>query len=129
MRIIIADTRPGVRSALELLLKRQPEFEVVDKVASTVALLAAVRAHQPQMVLLDWELARREQAGLIDLLVTVRNNLIIVALSSQPEACESALRAGVNAFISKGDPPDAVLRTLLDIASGPDSDGQDSRHP
>ena len=68
MRIIIADTRPGVRSALELLLKRQPEFEVVDKVASTVALLAAVRAHQPQMVLLDWELARREQAGLIDLM-------------------------------------------------------------
>ncbi len=36
----------------------------------------------------------------------------VVALSGRPEARQAALDAGVDAFVSKGDPPELLLKAM-----------------
>ncbi len=119
MRVLIADDQPQVRSALRLLLKQQPGMTVVGEAGDAEQALELAAAHQPDLVLLDWELPDRGGAVLAELRV-VRPGLVVVALSSHPEARWAALAAGANAFVSKGDPPDRLLATIGDLRRGGD---------
>jgi len=130
MRILLADDQAKVRSALRLLVEQELGLNVVGEALEVEDLLAQVRADCPDLVLLDWELPDRRAGDpskapgpgsrqgrgkeLLSSLRTLRPHLLVVALSSQPEARQSALAAGVNAFVSKGDPPEQLLTTIVD---------------
>jgi DNA-binding NarL/FixJ family response regulator len=116
MRILIADDMPKVRTALQLLLSQQPTLTVVGEITNPHDLLDRTQVLQPDILLLDWELAGFSTCELLPQLRRLCTQLYIVALSSQPEARDASLSAGVDAFISKGDAPEYVLDTLLTIA-------------
>lgn len=112
MRILLADNQSAMRSALRLLLEQEVGVSIVGEVAEAVALLAEAEAAQPDLVLLDCELP-----GLLprDFLLVLRDccrHTVVVALSGRPEARRDALDAGVDAFASKGDPPEYLLAIL-----------------
>ena len=118
MLVLLADDLAEVRSALRFLLEQEPGMNVVGEVAEAQALLAQIEIIQPDLVLLDWELP-----GLltIDLLLTLRSSCLhtkVIALSVRPEARNEALTAGTYAFVSKGDPPEQLLRTLHTFDGG-----------
>jgi DNA-binding NarL/FixJ family response regulator len=118
MRIMLADNRAEVRSALRFLLEQEPGISVVSEVAEAEALFAQAEAIQPDLVLLDWELP-----GLLaaDLLLTLRSycpHMKVIALSGRPEARREALNAEIYDFVSKGDPPEWLLRTLHTVNRG-----------
>ena len=124
MRILLADDQPRVCSALRLLLEQEPGLEVVGEAAESEALLTQVEALHPDLVLLDWELPdengvgsmMRETPGsgvhLSALLRQRYPDLRVVALSGRHEARRAAQDAGVDAFVSKGDPPERLLEAL-----------------
>jgi len=62
MRILLADSRAKVRFALRVLLERQPGFQVVGEVATPQDLPSQTASLHPDLVLLDWELARPSAA-------------------------------------------------------------------
>ena len=112
MRVLLADNQPEVRSALRFLLEQEPGVSVVGEVAEAETLFAQAEAIQADLVLLDWELP-----GLLapDLLLTLRSycpHMKVIALSGRPEARHEALNAGIHDFVSKGDPPEWLLRTM-----------------
>jgi DNA-binding NarL/FixJ family response regulator len=112
MQILLADDEPKVRSALRLLLGQHEGLSVVGEAAEAAELLDRLQASRPDLLLLDWELTG-QQGG--DLLTAVRGccpTLSVIALSGRPEARRAALAAGVDAFVSKGDPPERLLATL-----------------
>jgi DNA-binding NarL/FixJ family response regulator len=114
MRILLADDQPKVRFAMRVLLDRQPGLQIVGEVAHANSLLAQAEAACPDLVLLDWELP-----GLLatDLLVALRGScpeLSVIALSGRPEARQTALNAGVDAFVSKIEPPEQLLSAIAD---------------
>lgn len=115
MRILIADDQVNVRSALALLLEQEPQFEIVGEAADAVGLLQAVCKHAPDLLLLDWELPGLEAEHLLTLLRYEQPHLLVVALSSRPEAEAQAIKAGANAFISKGSLPEQVLTTVFNL--------------
>ncbi len=115
MRTFIADAKANVRSALALLLEQVPRFEIVGETADHLGLLQAVRRQTPDLLLLDWELPGLEAKHLLHLLRYEQPSLLVVALSSRPEAETAALEAGVNAFISKGALPERVLMAVIDL--------------
>jgi DNA-binding NarL/FixJ family response regulator len=115
MRTLIADDQANVRTSLALLLEEETQFEIVGEAADAVGLLRAVRKHTPDLLLLDWELPGLEAEHLLHLLRYERPDLLIVALSSRPEAEEQASKAGANAFISKGALPEQVLTAVFDL--------------
>jgi DNA-binding NarL/FixJ family response regulator len=114
MRVLLADDQAKVRSALRLLLEQQPDVEILGEAVDTTGLLDWVKATTPDVILLDWELPGLPAVALLPLLHFHQPGLQIVALSGRPEARRAALEAGVNAFVSKGEPPERLLTTMND---------------
>jgi two-component system response regulator DesR len=112
MRVLIADDEAKVRSALRLLLEQESYLEVVGEVGSIEGLLPLVKAIRPQVLLLDWELLGVHGEELVPDLRALRPDLVLVALSGRPEARRTALEAGADAFVSKGDPPESLLASI-----------------
>jgi DNA-binding NarL/FixJ family response regulator len=109
MRVLLADDQAKVRSALRLLLDQQPDVEILGEAVDTTGLLDWVKATEPDVILLDWELPGLPATALLPVLQVHHPNLRVVALSGRPEARRAALEAGVDAFVSKGDPPERLL--------------------
>jgi DNA-binding NarL/FixJ family response regulator len=112
MRVLLADNQSQARSALQILLKQEPDILVVGEASEAHTLLAQITTIKPDVVLLDWNLADLPTVGSLTTLRTACPHLRVIILSGRPEACEEAMAAGADAFISKADPPEQLLTTL-----------------
>jgi DNA-binding NarL/FixJ family response regulator len=113
MRILLADAQTRVRFALRVLLERQSGFEVVGEATSAEDLLARAAVSCPHVVLLDWNLAGTAGARLLLALRRDCPDVAIIVLSGRPEASRAALAAGADAFVSKGNPPEHLLASIM----------------
>jgi DNA-binding NarL/FixJ family response regulator len=113
MRVLVADSDPRVRTALNLLLKSQPELAIVRESSDGSGLLAQVQELRPDLVLVDWELPGESVASLVEQLRG--SEIRVVLLVGRPEAEQAARAVGADAFISKMDSADRLLETLQEI--------------
>lgn len=114
MRIIIADNQAMVRSALRLLLDQQRGTLVVGEATSEGELEGMLQRVATDLVILEWELSVAPAA----LIQRLRPLAKVIVLSRQPETRRLALEAGADAFLSKGDPPDAVKSVVRQFLPG-----------
>jgi DNA-binding NarL/FixJ family response regulator len=112
MRLVIADAHKKVRWALRTALGEDPRLTIVGEVADVDDLLARAPTLSPDLILLEWELVAFAPDGLLHRLRDPGLPLRIIVLGRQPEARPAALRDGADAFISKSDPPERLLRTI-----------------
>lgn len=122
MRITLADERRKVRFALRALLQRQIDMEVVGEAANAQELIALVEHECTDLILVDCELPGRELPDLLNTLRGMCPDAMIIALSGRVDARQRAQNAGVDAFVSKGDPPERLLSAIHGCAqrcSGP----------
>jgi DNA-binding NarL/FixJ family response regulator len=119
MRVMLADERPEVRSALRLLLEQDPGVVVMGEAAEAADVLSQVEEACPDLVLLDWDLPGSRPTDLLAALRSICPDLVVTVLSSRPGRRRLALSAGADAFVSKGDSPElllAVLRHCADLS-------------
>jgi DNA-binding NarL/FixJ family response regulator len=114
VRILLADNQSKVRFALRVLLERQADIHVVGEASDAGDLLDMAEADCPDVVLLAWELPGMPAAQLLAALRGKCPHLIVIALSGRLEARRAALCAEADAFVSKGEPPERLLRTITD---------------
>jgi DNA-binding NarL/FixJ family response regulator len=112
MRLLLADNQAKVRFALRALLEQQPGLTIVGEAAEAGEVLPQIEAVHPDLVLLDWNLRGLAQARLPSALHERYPDLMVVALSTQPEVRQTALEAGADAFVSKADPPERLLEAI-----------------
>lgn len=120
MRFLLVDDETKVCSALCLLLEQEPDWHVATIISETEGLLAYFEkmnggkdlAEDPIVLLLDWELPGLNREKVLPVLREKRPDMPIVALSARSYNRPDALKLGVDAFISKNDPPDEMLSTL-----------------
>jgi DNA-binding NarL/FixJ family response regulator len=112
MRVLVADDLLAVQSALALLLEQEVNLHVTGQATDAAGVLCAVAQDPPDVILLDWELPGMPASDLVQQLRQSCQDLCIIALSSRPEAENAAMLAGVDAFIDKLSPPDALLEAL-----------------
>ncbi len=116
LRVLLADDQSWLRSAMRLLLEQDPEIEIIGEAAEVRTLLATVFTAQPDLVLLDWELPGLADADMGPKVLHTLHKLVphirVIALSGLPNAGEQALAAGAEFFVSKADPPEALLAAL-----------------
>jgi DNA-binding NarL/FixJ family response regulator len=112
MRILIADTQPKVRFALQVLLQRQPDLRVVGEAIDAQGLLEEAEAECPDVVLLGWELPGMDMDCLVPSLRERCPGITVIALSGRLEAHRAADKLGVDAFVSKSSPPDRLLAAI-----------------
>lgn len=128
MRVILADHRREIRSALRLLLEQQPDaWEVLGEATDLFELAACLKKACPDVLLLDWELpgmfADRwnpdpdRPSNMLKKLREICPEMHIVVLSSQPEDCAKARQAGADEIMCKTEPPESLLQKMKISAS------------
>jgi DNA-binding NarL/FixJ family response regulator len=116
VRITLADERSKVRFALRTLLQRQDDMEVVGEAANAQELIALVEHDCTDLILVDCELPGRDLPDLLRLVRGMCPDAMIIALSGRVDARQRAHKAGVDAFVSKGDPPERLLSAIQNCA-------------
>jgi DNA-binding NarL/FixJ family response regulator len=112
MRIILADHHPQALWALKTTLQEKSEFDVIGEVSDAKSLLALAIIDTPDLALIDSDLPGKPIEDLISELHLCKPRPIVVVMSSKPENGRMLLKAGADAFVSKGDQPDWLLETL-----------------
>src|SRR4030043_772712 len=109
MRIILADHHTQSCWALKTLLEEQPEFDLIGDADNAQILLELAEKHLPDVILVDSELPGIYIEDLISRLHTLEPRPTVIVMSSEFENSRKLLKAGADAFVSKGDQPDWLL--------------------
>lgn len=112
MRIILADHHVQPCWALRTLLEEQPEFDFIGETGDAPSLLELAERQLPDLILIDSELPRMNMEILISKLHEQDPRPTVIVMSSNFEDSRKLLKAGADAFVSKGDQPEWLLEIL-----------------
>jgi DNA-binding NarL/FixJ family response regulator len=112
MKVLLADDQVKVRSALRLLLEQQTDIEILGEAVDSTGVLDWVRVTCPDVILLDWELPGLQAVQLVRAVREVCPGTRLLAMSGRPESRATATAAGIDVFVSKGEPPERLLAGL-----------------
>ncbi len=112
MRVLIADSRAGVRFALRVALAQRPELEITGEVRDAGDLIAQAQASGLELAIIAWELPGMPTPELIHTLHQNSPRPRLVVLGSRAETREPALVAGADAFVCMCDPPDELMSCI-----------------
>lgn len=120
IRVLVVDDDALVRASLRMILSSSDELEVVGEAADGTQAVAAVRAHQPDVVLMD---IRMPEMDGIAATTAVRQlekppHVIILTTFQADEQVMSALRAGAGGFLLKDTLPAEIVSAVRLVASG-----------
>jgi len=112
LRIILADGRPKVRSAIKFMLEQDGGIVVSTEVTNVKELLDQVGLSCPSAILLDCDLPGLKVTEFMPKLRSLCPQVRVVAMCGRPEMEEAALSAGADAFVCKTEPPEKLLAVL-----------------
>ena len=112
MRILLADHHAQPRWALKVLLEEEPDFDLIGEAVDMCDLLALAEKQVPDLVLMDKALPGDSIENMIAMLHALVPIPIVIVMSSEFEFSRVVLKAGADAFVSKGDQPDWLLEKL-----------------
>jgi DNA-binding NarL/FixJ family response regulator len=120
VRVLVIDDDALVRASLRMILSSSDELEVVGEAADGAQAVAAVRAHQPDVVLMDIRMP--EMDGIVATAAVRRldkpPHVIVLTTFQADEQVMSALRAGAAGFLLKDTPPTEIVNAVRLVASG-----------
>lgn len=122
IRVVLADDQTLLRGTLRLLLDYSPGYEVVGEASDGDEALALVRAHVPDVVLMDIRMPRtdglqatrsiRDDSSLADVKI-----LVLTTFETEQYVVEAML-GGANGFIGKGTDPPELLAAVERVTRG-----------
>ncbi len=118
MRVILADDERNVRSAVKLLLEQEQNVEIVCETENLTGVIEKFSDLRPDLLLIDWDLRLPAMNRAMVMLLRHRcPGMRILAMSSLPESRDHALQSGVDAFVSKTDPPEVLIQSIRQVYS------------
>jgi DNA-binding NarL/FixJ family response regulator len=122
IRVAVVDDEALVRRGLTLLLRLEPELEVVGEAADGAAAVALVRRERPDVVLMDIRMPGTDGLTATRTLMadpgTASTRVLILTTFDQDEYVFAAIRAGASGFLLKDTPPDQLLSAIHVVAGG-----------
>ncbi|WNI22646.1 response regulator transcription factor [Streptomyces sp. ITFR-16] len=120
IRLLLAEDQSMVREALAALLGLEPDIEVVAQVARGDEVLAAARAHDIDVALLDIEMPG--MTG-IDATAELRRDLpevkvVVVTTFGRPGYLRRAMESGADAFLVKDAPASQLAEAVRKVLAG-----------
>jgi two-component system response regulator DesR len=120
IRLLVADDQELIRSAFAALLTLQPDFEVVATVGRGDEVVAAAKAHHPDIALLDIEMPGLDglaAAAVLSQEVPQCRSLILTTFG-RPGYLRRAIDAGARGFVVKDAPPEQLVDAIRRVADG-----------
>lgn len=120
IRVLIVDDHPMVRRGLRSLLSSYRDIEVVGEADDSVSALEQVTHLSPEIVLLDIQLPGADGVEVARQLSRVAPSAKIIALTAydSEEYVQSALRAGVLAYLLKRTSDETVVEAVRSVHQG-----------
>ena len=115
LRILLADDQERVRYGLRTLLRQQPGWKVIGEAENAMDLLALAKVLDPDIVLLDWNLPDMPGEKVLFSLRRIDQNFPVIVLSGEIQVKNTALEAGANAFFSKTNSPDQLVKSIQNV--------------
>jgi DNA-binding NarL/FixJ family response regulator len=120
MKVVICDDQSIVRDGLEMLLKLEPDMQVVGTVGDGAAAVDMVTQKKPDMVLMDLkmpilngvEATRRIRAQFPDIKV------LVLTTYADDEWVFDAIQAGASGYLLKDTPRDEVIKAIRGTMEG-----------
>ncbi len=119
LRIVIADDQVMVRSGIALILSAEPDLLVVAECNDGTGVLPAVRAHRPDLVLMDVRMPNMDGPEATRLLRALPDAPPVLALTTFDDdvVLWSALTAGAAGFILKDSPAEVLVAAVRAVAA------------
>ncbi|MFL4497596.1 response regulator [Streptomyces sp. VTCC 41912] len=122
IRVLLADDQLLVRAGFKALLDAQADIEVVGEAADGQQALTGVRAHRPDVVLMDIRMP------VVDGLAATRGitgdpalrdvKVVMLTTFELDEYVFEAIRSGASGFLVKDTEPDELLRAVRAVVAG-----------
>ncbi len=121
VRVLLVDDDALVRAGLRMILSSSEEMEVVGEAADGADAVAAVRAHRPDVVLMDIRMPGMDGIAATagpGAVLRRRRHVIVLTTFQADEQVMSALRAGADGFLLKDTAPTEIVNAVRLVAAG-----------
>jgi two-component system, NarL family, response regulator NreC len=118
--VVLADDHAVVRSALRLMLEREPDIEVVAEAGDSESATRYVNGHRPRVLILDINMPGGSGLAVIPTIREQSPETEIVVLTMQDETAfaREALQAGVLGYILKEAASEELVKAVRMAAEG-----------
>jgi two-component system response regulator NreC len=120
IRIVLADDHTVVRSGLQLLLDKEPDFEVVAQAGDVEAARRYVRGHHPRVLVLDLNMAGELSIESIPLIreESPGTQIVVLTMQTEPAFAREALAAGALGYVLKDAAEHELVEAVRNAAAG-----------
>ena len=120
IRILIADDHEVVRKGLMLVLRQEPDFEIVGEAENGREAVDRAAALKPALILLDWKMPELDGLAAAAVIREQVPEVRTLLLSGAPieDAALNSLGAGVDGFVHKDISPADLSHAIRVVASG-----------
>lgn len=120
LRLVLADDHAVVRAGLKLLLDSEPDFEVVAEAGDVTEALRMVRAHRPDVLILDLNMPGDPSLPAIPQVAEMNPGTAVVVLTMQDDTAfaREALRGGAKGYVLKDAADGELAQAVRAAAAG-----------
>lgn len=120
LAIVIADDHAVVRQGLRLLLEAEPGLVVIGEASNLDETRASLRAHAPDVLVLDLHLRRELSLGAISELraISPTTAIVILTMDDDPAFVAPAWAAGAAGYVLKEAPRADLVRAIRTVGGG-----------
>jgi DNA-binding NarL/FixJ family response regulator len=119
VRVLVVDDEPLVRAGVRLVLGVNPAVEVVGEAADGAAAVEFVRAHRPDVVLMDVRMPGLAGSEATEAIVGSSPARVLAMTSFDAEdQLLQMLSAGASGYLLKDEAPERIVDAVLRVAAG-----------
>lgn len=113
--VLIVDDNEGTRSLLRALAQRDDRLEIVGEAGNGLEAVTGVREHRPDAIILDIMMPVVTGLDAIPDIIELAPETRIVGYSAYEGHREEALALGAHGWVTKGQPWDRLVETIVDL--------------
>jgi DNA-binding NarL/FixJ family response regulator len=120
VRVLLVDDDALVRAGLRIILSSAEDLQVVGETDDGNRVVAAVREHRPDVVLMDIRMAEMDGITATAALRRLERppQVIVLTTFRADDLVLNALRAGASGFLVKDTPPAEIINAVRVVATG-----------
>ncbi len=121
LRVLVVDDQALVRRGFAMVLEHEGDIEVVAEAGNGLEAIEAVRAHKPDVILMDIRMPELDGLEATERILSECGDearVIILTTFDPDEYVYRALRAGASGFVLKDIPPADLVNSVRVVAEG-----------
>ena len=120
IRVVLVDDDPLVRAGRAMIVASASDLLVVDQAGDGLDAIESVRAHHPEVVLMDIRMPRLDGIAATARLraMAAPPEVLVLTTFEADTYVLDALRAGASGFLLKDTPPTEILAAIRQVADG-----------